>query len=64
LGNELSIVALALLLSGVALALGHQSLAVLAITGPGLIGVAPKTSKPLIGWTIGGELAFPSSAPG
>ena len=63
-GNESSVVVLALLLSGLAMVLGHRPLAVLAIVGPGLTGLATEFSKPLIGRTIGGEFAFPSGHTG
>jgi membrane-associated phospholipid phosphatase len=63
-GNELSVVVLALLLSGFAMALGHCRLAVLAIVGPCLTGLATEFSKPLIGRTLDGEFAFPSGHTG
>jgi membrane-associated phospholipid phosphatase len=64
LGERLPVVVLALVLSGLAMALGHRRLAVLAIVGPGLTGLATELSKPLIGRTIGGEFAFPSGHTG
>jgi undecaprenyl-diphosphatase len=63
-GNELSVVVLAVLLSGLALALGHRRLAVLAIVGPGLTGLATVLLKPLIGRTFNGDFAFPSGHAG
>jgi membrane-associated phospholipid phosphatase len=63
-GNELSVVLLALLISGLAFALGRRRLAVLAIVGPGLTGLATTSTKPLIGRTIDGGLAFPSGHTG
>ncbi|TWF79006.1 undecaprenyl-diphosphatase [Pseudonocardia hierapolitana] len=57
-------VVLAVVLCGIALALGHRKLAVLAIVGPGLTGVATTTLKPIIGRTIDGEFAFPSGHTG
>lgn len=59
-GNRISVVVLAVLLSGLALALGHRRLAVLAIAGPGLTGLATELLKPLIGRTFNGDFAFPS----
>jgi membrane-associated phospholipid phosphatase len=64
LGNPVTVVVLAFLLAGLALALGHRRLAVLAIAGPGLTGVATTTFKPIIGRTIEGGLAYPSGHTG
>jgi membrane-associated phospholipid phosphatase len=64
LGNPATVVVLAVLLAGLALALGHRRLAVLAIVGPGLTGVATTTLKPVIGRTIDGGWAFPSGHTG
>lgn len=64
LGNPATVIVLAVLLAGVALALGHRRLAVLAIVGPGLTGVATTTLKPIIGRTIDGGFAFPSGHTG
>jgi membrane-associated phospholipid phosphatase len=63
-GNRISVVVLAVLLSGLALALGHRRLAVLAIVGPGLTGLATELLKPLIGRTFNGDFAFPSGHAG
>jgi undecaprenyl-diphosphatase len=63
-GNPDSVVGFAVVLCGLALALGHHRLAVLAIVGPGLTGVATTTLKPIIGRTIEGEFAFPSGHTG
>jgi undecaprenyl-diphosphatase len=63
-GGELSVIVLAALLSVLALALGHRRIAVLAIVGPGLTGLATVLLKPLIGRTFNGELAFPSGHAG
>ena len=63
-GSALSVVVLALLLTGLALALGHRRLAVLTIVGPGLTGLATVLLKPLIGRTFNGEFAFPSGHAG
>jgi membrane-associated phospholipid phosphatase len=63
-GNEISVVVLAILLSGVAVVLGHRRLAVLMIVGPGLTGLATTTLKPVIGRTFNDEFAFPSGHAG
>jgi membrane-associated phospholipid phosphatase len=64
-GKPATVVVLAGLLGGLALALGHRRLAVLAIVGPGLTGVATTTLKPIVGRTIdGGFFAFPSGHTG
>jgi membrane-associated phospholipid phosphatase len=63
-GNPATVVVLAVLLGGLALALGHRRLAVLAIVGPGLTGIATTTLKPIVGRTIDGGLAFPSGHTG
>jgi membrane-associated phospholipid phosphatase len=57
-------VVVAVVLCGIALALGHRRLAVLAIVGPGLTGVATTTLKPIIGRTIDGYFAYPSGHTG
>jgi membrane-associated phospholipid phosphatase len=64
LGNPASVVVFAVLLCGLAFALGHRRLAVLAIVGPGLTGVVTTTLKPVIGRTIEGGFAFPSGHTG
>jgi membrane-associated phospholipid phosphatase len=63
-GSPVTVVVLSVLLGGLALALGHRRLAVLAIVGPGLTGVATTTLKPIIGRTIEGGFAFPSGHTG
>ena len=63
-GNEISVMVLALLLSGMALALGQRRLAVLMIVGPGLTGLATTTLKPVIGRTLNDAFAFPSGHAG
>jgi membrane-associated phospholipid phosphatase len=63
-GSPPAVVVLALALAGLALALGHRRLAVLAVVGPGLTGVATTTLKPIIGRTIDGAFAFPSGHTG
>lgn len=60
LGNEVAVVVLAVLICGVALALGQRRIAVLSILGPGLTGLATTALKPAIGRTLHGEYAFPS----
>ncbi|HLU59355.1 MAG TPA: phosphatase PAP2 family protein [Pseudonocardia sp.] len=64
LGNAESVVAFAVALCAVALALGRRRLALLAIAGPGLTGVATSTLKPIIGRTIEGQFAYPSGHTG
>jgi undecaprenyl-diphosphatase len=63
-GNEISVLVLAILLSGVAVALGQRRLAVLMIVGPGLTGLATTALKPVIGRTFNNEFAFPSGHAG
>jgi undecaprenyl-diphosphatase len=64
LGHEVAVVVLAVLIGGVALALGQRRIALLAIVGPGLTGVATTMLKPAIGRTLAGEYAFPSGHTG
>lgn len=64
LGHGSTVVMLALLLSALALALGHRRLAALAIVGPGSTGVATMLLKPLIGRTMEGTFAYPSGHAG
>lgn len=54
------------LLAGLCLLLGRRRLAVLAIAGPGLTGLATTLGKPLFGRTIGdvGGFAYPSGHTG
>jgi len=60
-GAPLVAVALAGLLAAACLALGLRRLAVVAVAGPGLTGVATTVLKPVIDRTInGGYLAYPS----
>ncbi|MEJ8278474.1 phosphatase PAP2 family protein [Pseudonocardia spirodelae] len=67
-GSPPTVVLCAVLLSGAALLLGRRRLAVLAVAGPGLTGVATTVLKPLIGRTIGDTasagFAFPSGHTG
>lgn len=64
LGSPPTVVVLAFLLAGVALHLGRRRLALVAVLGPGLTGVATTTLKPVIGRTLDGEFAFPSGHTG
>jgi undecaprenyl-diphosphatase len=64
-GNPLPVVAAAVVLGVVSLMLGRRRLAVLAVVGPGLTGVATEVLKPLIGRTIvGGGFIYPSGHTG
>jgi undecaprenyl-diphosphatase len=64
LGSPPTVVVVAFLLSGICLALGRRRLALLAVAGPGITGVATTTLKPLIGRTLGEQFAFPSGHTG
>jgi membrane-associated phospholipid phosphatase len=64
LGSPPMVVLVAFLLAGACLALGRRRLALLAVAGPGITGVATTTLKPLIGRTIGESFAFPSGHTG
>lgn len=59
-GGALSVAVLAGLHSALALTLGHRRLAVLAVVGPGLTGLATILFKPLVGRTFYGDFAYPS----
>ncbi|MFP5023203.1 phosphatase PAP2 family protein [Pseudonocardia phyllosphaerae] len=68
-GSPPSVVLWAALLAGAALLLRRRRLALLAVVGPGLTGLATTVLKPLIGRTIGGGAgeagyAFPSGHTG
>jgi membrane-associated phospholipid phosphatase len=63
-GNGLSVVLLALLLGALALVLRRPRLAVLAVIGPGLTGLATTFLKPLIGRTFEDSFAYPSGHTG
>jgi membrane-associated phospholipid phosphatase len=63
-GHAHSVLMLALLLGGVALVLGHRRIAILAIVGPGLTGVATTLLKPVVGRTMEGTFAYPSGHAG
>jgi len=61
LGQPLVTVVLAALLAATCLILGRRRLAVVAVAGPGLTGVATTVLKPVIGRTIhGSDLSYPS----
>lgn len=64
LGAPPVVVLVAFLLAAVCLALGRRRLALLAVAGPGMTGVATTTLKPLIGRTIGEAFSFPSGHTG
>jgi undecaprenyl-diphosphatase len=63
-GSPAVVVTVALSLAGLCLWLGHRRLALLAVAGPGLTGLITTLSKPLIGRTIDGDLAYPSGHAG
>jgi membrane-associated phospholipid phosphatase len=60
LGNPSSVIVLAGLLAVLAFALSRRRLAVLAVLGPGLTGVATTALKPVFDRTLSGALAYPS----
>ncbi len=64
LGSPPTVVMVAFLLAAVCLVLGRHRLALLAIAGPGITGVATTTLKPLIGRTLDDAFAFPSGHTG
>lgn len=63
-GSPPVVVLLAVLLSVLCLLLRRGRLAVLAIAGPGVTGVATTVLKPVLGRTIGAGYAFPSGHTG
>lgn len=67
-GSPPTVVLFALLLAGLALYLRRRRLAVLAVVGPGLTGIATTVLKPVVGRTIGTATAdgyaFPSGHTG
>lgn len=64
-GDPLVVMVLAVVLAGICLALGRRRLAVVAVVGPGLTGLATTALKPLVGRTISGDnLALPSGHTG
>ena len=64
LGSPALIGAIALIVAAVAVAYGHRRLAVLALAGPFLTGVATLLLKPVVDRTIEGEFAYPSGHTG
>jgi membrane-associated phospholipid phosphatase len=64
LGNPLPVATATLALSGICLMLGRYRLALLAVVGPGLTGVATTLFKPLIGRTLEGGFIYPSGHAG
>ncbi|WP_214365470.1 phosphatase PAP2 family protein [Pseudonocardia sp. H11422] len=64
LGDPLPVITVAFLLAGLCVALRQPRLAVLAIAGPGLTGLATTLLKPAIGRTIDGDFAYPSGHTG
>lgn len=60
LGNPVPVVLMAGLLGALALATGRRRLAVLAVLGPGLTGLATTGLKPLFDRTLSGTPAYPS----
>jgi membrane-associated phospholipid phosphatase len=60
LADPLPLVVLVALLAGACLVLGRWRLAVLAVVGPAMTGVATTVLKELIGRTKNGDLAYPS----
>jgi undecaprenyl-diphosphatase len=63
-GSPRFVVLAAVVLAAVCLGLGRRRLAVLAIAGPGLTGVATTLLKPALGRTLDGLFAFPSGHTG
>ena len=64
LGDPLPVVAAAASLAVVAWLLGRRRLALLAVLGPGLTGVATTLLKPVVGRVLKGDLAYPSGHAG
>lgn len=64
LGSPPVVVALAVVIAAVCLVRGRRRLALLAVAGPGLTGVATTVLKPVLGRTIGDGFAFPSGHTG
>jgi membrane-associated phospholipid phosphatase len=60
LGDRTFVIIAALVVAAVCLALRQFKLAVLAVVGPGLTGLAAMLLKSLVGRSINGVLAFPS----
>lgn len=64
LGGPLQIAVVAVALAVLALVLRRRRLALVAIAGPGLTGLATSALKPLVGRLLRGDLAFPSGQTG
>jgi membrane-associated phospholipid phosphatase len=64
LGDPLPVLATAAFLAVVALLLGRRRLAVLAVLGPGVTGVATTLLKPVVGRLLKGDFAYPSGHAG
>jgi undecaprenyl-diphosphatase len=64
LGDPMPVVVLAAALAAVAVLLGRRRLALLAIVGPGLTGVATTLVKPAVGRVLKGDFAYPSGHAG
>jgi len=64
LGSPPFVVVLAFVLAALCLIVGRRRLAVLAVVGPGLTGVATTYLKPALGRTLDGSYAFPSGHTG
>jgi membrane-associated phospholipid phosphatase len=60
LGNPFTVIVLAGLLGVLALVAGRRRLALLAVLGPGLTGIATTGLKPVFDRTLSGEPAYPS----
>ncbi len=63
-GSPTAVVMFALITAAVCLSLGRRLLAVLALVGPGVTGVATTLLKPALGRTLGEGFAFPSGHTG
>ncbi|MFC4947221.1 phosphatase PAP2 family protein [Pseudonocardia sp. GCM10023141] len=63
-GTPAMVILLAVVLAAICLATGNRPLAVLAVVGPGLAGLATTLLKPFIGRTIDGGFAYPSGHTG
>lgn len=63
-GDAIPVIMIALILSVLALALGHRRAALIAVAGPLLTGIVTSGVKPLVGRTIREHLAYPSGHTG
>jgi len=64
LGDPVPVVVVAAALAVVAFLLGRRRLALLAVAGPGLTGVATTVLKPAVGRVLKGDFAYPSGHAG